>query len=311
MADSEIYRIAGLKVSSEIALPGLIVAPDDRETNEVTIRRSAVPDSLDNATMRQATFEIAGERFLFRIPGLARFLLTEGRDIAFACEDGVPEDDIAIFLIGTVFGILLHQREQIVLHASAIRVNGKAVLFCGPSGAGKSTIAAALGLKGYAMVTDDLCAMAMGPDGVPIVQPDGRQLKLWSQAIDELHLSDRSGQAVRNRLQKFYVEPVEAIMEALPLAAIYVLRETRPPLHDGIERANVVDATLLVRRNAYRPRLVVAMQQRARYFESAATIASAAGIYFLNRPLDFARMPDVIAGLEQHWSKLGLSERAV
>jgi hypothetical protein len=143
------YCVSGLSVSSEVDLPGLIADPVSGRLPDVTIRRQRVPQALDGvAASRGPTWEIAGDRFLLRITGVARFLLTGGHDIAFELEEDATEDDVAIFLIGTVFGILLHQRQHVVLHASAVRVGGKAVLFCGPSGAGKSTIAAALGQRG-------------------------------------------------------------------------------------------------------------------------------------------------------------------
>src|SRR4029077_19124668 len=136
----------------------------------------------------------------------------------------------------------------------AVRVNATAVLFCGPSGAGKSTIAAALAQRGYPLVTDDLCGISLG--GTPMAQPDGRQLKLWAQVIEQLDLTESRGTAVRHRTEKYYVDAEEAFTEALPIGAVYVLREARPPHAPGIERPTPIDAALLLRRNAYRPGLV-------------------------------------------------------
>jgi hypothetical protein len=209
-----------------------------------------------------------------------------------------------------VFGILLHQREQIVLHASAVRVNGRAVLFCGASGAGKSTLAAALAQRGYPLVTDDFCTLTVDGEGAPLVHPDGRQLKLWAQAIDRLDLAASRGERVRQSLEKFYVEPGEVFTEPLALGAVYALREARPPHAPGIDKPNAVDAALVLRRNAYRPLLVRRLGQQANYFHAATTIANVAGIFYLTRPLDFAKMPDVIAWLEAHWLDLRLMERA-
>ena len=303
------YRVSGLSVGSEIALPGLNAIAADREVPDVAIRRRPVPVALENASATGVTWQIAGDRFLQRIPDVARFLLSAGREIAFEPEADADVDDIPIFILGTVFGILLHQREQIVLHASAVRVNGKAVLFCGASGAGKSTMAAALAQRGYPLVTDDICAIA-AVDGTPMVHPDGRQLKLWAQAIERLELADSRGERVRSRLEKFYVEPAESFSEPLPLGAVYALREARPPHAPGIERPNVVDAALILRRNAYRPLLVNRMGQKANYFHAATTIANVTGIFHLTRPLDFAAMPKGVAWLERHWLEIGLMEKA-
>lgn len=300
--------MCGLAVYSEITLPGLAPIPHGQGTADVTVREAQVPVGLLGASQRGATWEIADERLLLRIPGIARFLLTAGCDVTFELEKTGSAADAAIFVLGTVFGILLHQRGHIVLHASAVRVGGKAALFCGPSGAGKSTLAAALGQRGYPLLNDDVCAIGLDQAGAPVAHSDGRQLKLWAQAIERLDLGDRRGAPVRSRLEKFYVEPPESAPETLPLGAIYTLRETRPPLSDGIERPNIVDAAILIRRNAYRPRLVAAMRQKAQYFQSAAIIAANAGVFTLTRPLDFAKMPDVISRLEAHWHKTGLHD---
>ncbi len=303
------YRICGLSVISEIVLPGLIAGTAEAAP-QVMIRRGAVPKNLPDPSAAGPTWQLAGTRFLLCIPDIARFLLNDGSEIVFAPESHERAADIPIFLLGTVFGILLHQRRQIVIHASAVRVNGEAVLFCGPSGAGKSTLAAALAQCGYPLITDDLCAVTMGETGTPMVHPDGRQLKLWAQTIDKLDLAASRGARVRDTLEKFYVEPSRVFSEPLVLGAVYALREARPPCLPGIERPNVVDSALVLRKNAYRPRLVSRMGQKADYFLAAATIANKAGIFYLTRPLDFAAMPEVISWLERHWRDIDLMEKA-
>lgn len=307
------YRVAGLAVASEIELSGAIPARHV-SAPAVTVRVAPVPTGLEDATKRGVTWQIAGDRFLFQVPGVARFLLSGGREILFEPASGVAASDISIFLIGTVFGILLHQRGEIVLHASAVQVNGKAVLFCGASGAGKSTLAAALVQRRFPLVADDLCAITLAAGAAPMVRPDGRHLKLWAQAIEKLDLAEKRGAPVRNRLEKYFVEPTGALAEPLPdplpLGAVYALRETRPPHKSGIERPNVVDAALILRRSAYRPLMVNRMGQKADYFRAATAIANAAGIFHLTRPLNFAALPEVIGGLAQHWLDIGLSEKA-
>lgn len=303
------YRISGFSVGSDIPLPGLI-AGTATPAPDVTIRRGQVPERLDGPTASGPTWQVAGPQFLLHIAGVARFLLEGGRAIVFAPESEDSLADLPLFLIGTVFGALLHQREQIVLHASAVRVDGKAVLFCGSSDAGKSTLAAALAQRGYPLVTDDVCTVSIGAGRPPQVHSDGRQLKLWAQAIERLDLAPARGERVRAKLEKFYVTPSEAFTDPLPLGAVYMLREARPPHAPGIDKPNVVDAALLLRRTAYRPLLIRRLNQRASYFRAAADIANAASIYHLTRAFDFGKMPDVIGWLERHWRDLRLSEKA-
>jgi hypothetical protein len=75
-------------------------------------------------------------------------------------------------------------------------------------------------------------------------------------------------------------------------------------------QTTAVDAAVILRRMAYRPRLVHRMGQRVNYFHAATAIANKAGIFYLTRTLDFAAMPDIVADLERHWRNIGLMEHA-
>jgi len=298
------YRLAGLAVASEISLPGAIVAPPPGAAAQIAIRFGPVPTDLENPGASGPTWAMSGDDFLLRVPGVARFLMRDGRSIDVELETGATIEDAAPFLAGTAFGVLLHQRKLVLLHASAICVEGAAVLFCGPSGAGKSTLAAALDQRGYPFVTDDFCAVAV--DRLPpTVHPDGRLLKLWAHSVDELALSESRGGAVRNRLQKFYIEPRDAACEPLPLRALYVLRDDRLEKKVHISRANVVDAALSLRQCAYRPQIVSRFDQEGLYLQASAAIAATAGVFLLRRPMEFSAMAEVIGRLEDEWREAG------
>ena len=303
------YRICGLSVASDIALPGVIAGAADSFA-DVTIREGEVPQALPDATIAGPTWQIAGKQFLLSVPNVARFLLNSGQQIVFAPESDASAEDVPIFILGTVFGILLHQREQIVLHASAVEVNRRAVVFCGSSGTGKSTLAAVLVQRGYRLITDDVCAITLSDVAPPLVHPDGRQLKLWAQAIEKLELNEIRGERVRQVLEKFYVEPREAASEALPLGAVYALVEARPNSTPGIEQPNVVDAALLLRWHAYRPLLVNRLAQNQHYFCATVQIANKSGVFRLIRRFDFAAMAEVVSWLERHWRDIGVTEQA-
>lgn len=300
------FRIAGLTVGSELALPHMGAMAKSMTVPDILIRRGPAPLTLACPDASGPTWEIAGDQLLLRIPGVARFLLEGGREIIFEPCDHGQASDIAIFVTGTVFGILLHQRRQAVLHASAVMVGGKAILFCGTSGAGKSTMAAALGNAGYPLLNDDISVIGRDEDDVPVTHSDGRQLKLWQEAADALGLTDRLGDPVRDGLSKHYVTPRCSIGETLPIGAVYVLREARPPRRSGIARLNIANAAHAVTANAYRPLLVTAMNQQSLYLQAAMAISKSAGIFLLTRSKDFADISEVVGALERHWHERGL-----
>ncbi|MDE2595694.1 MAG: hypothetical protein KGL44_02330 [Sphingomonadales bacterium] len=304
------YTISGLRVASDLALPGLIEAAVAAQPPEVTIARGEVPEGLPGAGQDGLNWHMADGRFLLRIPGIIRMELTGGTAITYQTESGTPPQDAAIFVSGSGFGLLMHQRGRCVLHASAVAVAGKAMLFCGASGAGKSTLAAALAQAGHPLLADDQCGLSGLEAGTVTVHPDGRAMKLWRQAIDRLALEARSGAPVRGALEKFYVQPQESSGEALPLGAIYVLQEARAPdlLGGGngiaIQRLNLADAAQQVRAHAYRPAMVKRLDQGGLYLQAAAAAcARTSGVYLLRRPLAFDRMDEVIAALTGHWQE--------
>lgn len=297
------YRACGLDIRSDIELPGLRPRVSATDVAPVSITQGPVPEEIDALILKAGpNWQRSADAFLLKIPGLARFLIGGRSSITYQPDDGIAADDLTAFLTGSVLGILLHLRQSVVLHASAVLVGGQAVLFCGASGAGKSTLCAALGKRGHPMLSDDLCVLAPGRDGRLWTESDGRQHKLWERSLRSLDLEEQRGAGVRHQINKFYVRPRSIHADAAPVTRLYQLVEQRNGEAPGIEPLALADAAIMVRQNAFRPRMMWQLEQKTDYFRVAAQLYAHARFARFRRPFDFSGIEQGLDMLERDWA---------
>ncbi len=296
-----LYRICGLVVASEIELSGSLPLETDSQSQDVIMRLGAVPYTLLNATESRPGWDARGDHFLIRAPGIGRFMLKSGQEVVFELEPGVPAQACATYLQGTIMGALLHQRGGMVLHASGIEADGRAILFAGASGEGKSTLVAALSTLGYPVVCDDVSHVSFNPEGLPLVSSDARRLKLTDESIHAIGLEMGRRQAVFANTDKTYVTPAKHWTGSdLPLGAIYLLRSAA--VNDAVV-ARLPSALALneLRKNAHRPKIVLHTGQLPRYFRASVKILEHAPVYVIERGRDLSKLASTMDILEAHW----------
>ena len=160
--------------------------------------------------------------------------------------DRAPDADeqlVRLYLLGPALAILLHQRQLLVLHASAVSVNGQVSVFAATKGEGKSTFAAAMHSRGHPLVADDLLPIDLRDQQRLLVQPGFPQLKLMPEAAAQL--SARPDELPR--LHPDFEKRAQAAgrdfpRDPLPLSRIFILEsgqidsiETIPPQQRFIE----------------------------------------------------------------------------
>ena len=250
----------------------------------MTICLGRVPDSLPVPVAHGVLYQVNARQFLLNIDCVARYLVSDGCEILIEPFPDADFDTIKLFLVGPVFGALLHQRGVLLLHASAIVSRSGAVVFAGLSGAGKSTLACAFHRKGYPVLTDDLCAISTG--GSLLVAPGNPFLMLWADAIQGLEFGlDRPAlRPARPNIEK-YVLPLRDgfATEAAPLHAVYILEPSNSLLQGPTPIKGLAKIEALTR-NTYRPRFVEQMSHEGNYLRQIAEVASRARVGRINWP---------------------------
>jgi hypothetical protein len=112
-----------------------------------------------------------GDRLVAEWPGIAR--LTCGRDGSaptLVPAAGLSRRAVNQLRAGAVNALLRDLAGQLALHASAVAIDGRAVIFLGENGAGKSTAAAEMCLRHRAeLLADDVALVEIGPAGVNVL----------------------------------------------------------------------------------------------------------------------------------------------
>ncbi len=286
MTDSaQPYGAYGLRLHSAIALPyNRLPGTVDATGADVTVRLGAVPRELPATTgpgVRRAFWAAQRDAFLMHFEGVARYLVTDGRDVLVEpC--GGSDEDIADIFAGTPLMALLQQRGMATLHAAAVQTAAGAALLLGRSGDGKSSLAAALVERGHPLVADDLLAVVLNGT-VPTALPGFATLRLWKHALDKMDMADRARARVRGTLEKFWVPTPRSCGEPLPVSAAFVLTPSNGP-DIRIESMPPGEAFQMLTKHALRPRIMDAMGQRPAHFRAATAIARDVPVMRVTRP---------------------------
>ncbi len=114
---------------------------------------------------------------VLHFPNTADFYLTADRILCYQLHQ-TKDYEIERWLVGTVLSLWLELKGVPVLHASSVVIEGKAVAFLATNLAGKSSLAAALMLRGYPLLTDDALALECG-DSHCVGRPGYPRIRLW------------------------------------------------------------------------------------------------------------------------------------
>jgi hypothetical protein len=243
------YRAHGLLVAStvELPLPPGPPGPDRPDLLLGHVRERAVPDEHPPGQLLATTARDDGtvlyslvrdqDRCVLRYPGLCEFvgdpILS---DVTVHLHPGVDPGLVRVLAAGALIAIHLRLRHELVLHASAVRVDGRALAFVGASGMGKSTLAAALCREGHELVSDDVLRVDLTDPAVVRAHPGSTETRL---RLSARHLADTAPpDTVRPTADgRLAVRPAAWSTAPLPLLACVVPRPSHRAEEDvAVER---------------------------------------------------------------------------
>ncbi|ARV58401.1 hypothetical protein BZZ01_06900 [Nostocales cyanobacterium HT-58-2] len=209
----KVYQAYNLYIASELPLPELV---ESEGKPDVIVRFGKV----DNTGEMQHD---GGSTFQGEVAEVGKVLIQSGREVIIEPVLGVEEARLRTILLGPILSVLLRQRGLLVLHASCVDINNKAVAFMGGSGWGKSTMAATFHTKGYSILTDDVMPVEIVAD-CAIVFPTYPQFKLFPEALSCLGQdTDGLSPVCQNSPKLSYNFDRGFQQTPLPLQRIYVL----------------------------------------------------------------------------------------
>lgn len=261
------YLAFGLVIASDFPILQVPAAASG-EPVDVTLCRA----DLSGVDIPEDAFLIDKNEVCFLVPDVARFRITNGKLIEVDAVPGCAESLLAVYLMGSCMGAILHQRGLMPLHGSCVTDGQRSVLITGDSGAGKSTLAAEFLSHGWRLLTDDV-SVIKDIGGTPVVQSSYPSQKLWQDSLEHY-----SGQL--ERIHSLYAEddrekygvsvtdlfytgaaPLSRIVRLIPADAECSIQPV-----EGFARADQL------MRNTYRPYMIVG-DDRQLHFQRCVTLS--------------------------------------
>ncbi len=290
----------------------------DRADKDIQIIEASHHDwpLLEASPHSTSTLAMAPGDWRLELEGVGWFRAWDGTCLSWErWDDSVSDRDLRTFVVTSGLGALLIQRGALVLNATTLVRDGKAVMLLGSPVTGKSTLAWCLLQQGWQLLSSELSVV----DTEGLVWPGVQQLKLWQDSAVALGLDWQNMPPVRRGLKRYALLPPELPVadRPVPLAVIYGMggRDEKPhlmepALEDEMEptpeesavrvfRLESERAALMrIRNQAYQPRFYRAMGQEANLFLKASSLVQQVGGYLLRVPEGITRMRQALEAVD-------------
>lgn len=234
--------------------------------------------------------------YLLRFPDRTDFLVSnDGLDIRCRPAADATPDTIEHYYWDQVLPRVMSHQGHVMVHASAVAIDHRAVAFIGETGYGKSTLAAAFGRQGAPMLADDCLRLALEERQVTAT-PFDRGIRLWPDSLKALFETPPALFPMAHYSSKKRLTSVSQAIDApVPLKAVFILE---PP--DHCTTNSPINIAPITKQNALMNLIrqsfqldVTDRQKNQNLFHSLADIAQHVPAYSLGYPRDYALLPAV------------------
>ena len=321
------YRIYGLTVASDLALPGVCALLTTQDSPDLLFHLGTMPAWAEQAlqlpitsTRTRPKFELPGDP-IFSVSEVADgqvVLLSYGDGTRFLLDGsctrlwgqtgaGLSYEDLCVYLLGPVMGFVLRRTGFSPLHASAISIQENAIALVGEAGAGKSTTAAALALRGWPVLCEDICAFDE-IDEKFCVRPAYPRISLWPDSVGFLFSSSDALPLIVNGWEKRFLQldgsSAHFAESSAPLSAIFFLA----PRSDNadapfLETVSSQEAVLHLVQDTYMNWLLDG-NQRAAEFDVLTRLVQSVACFRVTPSANSARLPRLADLIEEQSLRL-------
>jgi hypothetical protein len=252
---------------------------------DVMISRVSTITKVINPVFSDVYWQMNQYEFAMQVEGIGSFYACNGSKIEYSTVDGAGKNEIELYLNGSVYGAILHQRMILPLHGSSFRHKGLTFLVCGDTGAGKSSVTAAFCLDGAEFLTDDVTPVVL-KEGVPFILSLSDRLKLWADTLKQLEQEAEGLLSIYRRADKFYL-PMERAEGDFFKPDVFLLIEVKESGNVDFEEVTGSDRFSALRGEIYRPEYMKGMpENEPLYFSSLVSLASQTRMIRVRRPME-------------------------
>lgn len=287
------YNIFGLILKSEIPFDELVPSTSTDYQISLSLASAKHPfNNFENVKDQLVVYKQNKHMFCLRLKDIVDFLLIHEiglTDIKVDIKDIERMPIIKSWLFGSVFSAALILNNRFALHASAISVDEKLVLFSGHSGAGKSTLATQLRSRGYAMYSDDKCVLEKSKDSSGFELMHSLKItRLWENSIakldDKTFLSNPEKIVGKGEKYQFLLDESDQTKTSPKLAAIFVLvdsiKATKITIREVLKSKKIV----VLRNQTHRLNYIKGFKKNPSHLEFINSLAKEIRIFRVFRP---------------------------